>query len=58
MRDRTTFLISHRLNVFKNCDLVLAIGNGRVVQTDGFLAAARSAAAFGGYGLLHREQNR
>jgi ATP-binding cassette subfamily B protein len=58
MRDRTTFLISHRLNAFKNCDLMLVMEDGRVVQTADSLAAASSAPAFGGYTRLDREQNR
>src|SRR6266568_1361341 len=59
MRGRTTFLISHRPNAFKNCDLVLVMENGRLVaQTADILAAATSAATFGGYAGLDRERNR
>jgi len=59
MRGRTTFLISHRPNAFKNCDLVLVMENGRLVaQAADLLAAARSAVAFGGHALLDKEQNR
>jgi ATP-binding cassette subfamily B protein len=59
MRGRTTFLISHRPNAFKNCDLVLVMENGRLVaQTTDFLAAAGSTARFGGYAVLEKQQNR
>src|SRR5207245_606267 len=49
MQGRTTFLISHRPNAFKNCDVVLVVDNGRLVaQTTEFFALANSASGFSG----------
>ena len=32
MKGRTTFLISHRLNVFNDCDSILQMARGRLVE--------------------------
>ena len=32
MRGRTTFMIAHRLNTLKNCDLILVLENGRLLE--------------------------
>ena len=32
MRGRTTFMIAHRLNTLKNCDLILVLENGELVE--------------------------
>jgi ATP-binding cassette, subfamily B, bacterial len=34
MQDRTSFLISHRLNAFRNCDFVLDVERGRLSVVD------------------------
>jgi len=57
MQDRTTFLISHRPNAFKNCDVVLVVDNGRLVaQTSDFFALANSASGFSGGHVSAREE--
>ena len=49
MQGRTTFLISHRPNAFKNCDVVLVMEDGRLVaQTSDYFAPANSASGFSG----------
>ena len=48
MQGRTTFLISHRPNVFKNCDVVLVMEDGRLVaQTADYSTAMKYAGKFG-----------
>src|SRR5690606_1162535 len=32
MRNRTTFMIAHRLSTLRGCDLLLVLENGRLVQ--------------------------
>jgi ATP-binding cassette subfamily B protein len=32
MRDRTTFMIAHRLHTLKNCDMILVLDQGRLVD--------------------------
>jgi ATP-binding cassette subfamily B protein len=32
MRDKTTFMIAHRLNTLKNCDMILTLEHGRLVE--------------------------
>src|SRR5437762_3282183 len=57
MQGRTTFLISHRPNAFKNCDVVLVVDNGRLVaQTSDFFALANSASGFSGGHVSAREE--
>jgi ATP-binding cassette, subfamily B, bacterial len=49
MRGRTTFMIAHRLSTLKNCDVLLVIENGRLVEVTSDVAAAiRGALVFGG----------
>ena len=45
MRDRTSFLISHRLNALRNCDLVLQLERGRVNVVDTETVCPRSGDA-------------
>lgn len=52
MRGRTTFMIAHRLNTLKNCDLILVLNQGQLVEVRHSVAdvissspAAASAAA-------------
>ena len=33
MQGRTTFVIAHRLSTIVNCDMVVVLGEGRIVQT-------------------------
>ncbi len=57
MQDRTTFLISHRPNAFKNCDVVLVVDNGRLVaQASDFFTLANSASGFSGGQVSAREE--
>ena len=57
MQGRTTFLISHRPNAFKNCDVVLVVDNGRLVaQRSDFFALANSASGFSGGHVSAREE--
>ena len=32
MRDRTTFMIAHRLNTLKSCDLILVLDRGTLTE--------------------------
>jgi ATP-binding cassette subfamily B protein len=34
MRGRTTFIIAHRLNMLKRCDMLLQVENGRVTLAE------------------------
>ena len=57
MQGRTTFLISHRPNAFKNCDVVLVVDNGRLVaQASDFFTLANSASGFSGGQVSAREE--
>ena len=40
VRGRTTFVIAHRLSTVKNCDLILALKNGRLMAATSSLDAA------------------
>lgn len=33
MRDKTTFIVAHRLSTIKNADLILVMNNGSVIET-------------------------
>jgi ATP-binding cassette subfamily B protein len=33
MRGRTTFMIAHRMSTLENCDVMLELEHGRLVQT-------------------------
>jgi ABC-type bacteriocin/lantibiotic exporter with double-glycine peptidase domain len=39
MRGRTTFMIAHRLTTLENCDLLLVIEDGRLVDTTSDVSA-------------------
>jgi ATP-binding cassette subfamily B protein len=43
MEGRTTFMIAHRLSTLDNCDMVLTLEHGRLVNGRGEIAAAASA---------------
>jgi ABC-type multidrug transport system fused ATPase/permease subunit len=45
MRGRTTFMIAHRLNTLKNCDLILVLEHGQLVEIREAVPEALSAAA-------------
>ncbi len=45
MRGRTTFMIAHRLHTLKNCDIILVLENGRLVEARKDLPEQLSAAA-------------
>ncbi|MCV0397047.1 MAG: glucan ABC transporter ATP-binding protein/ permease [Rhizobiaceae bacterium] len=45
-RDRTTFIIAHRLSTVRNADLVLFMDNGRIVEAGGFDDLARQNGRF------------
>lgn len=40
MRGRTTFMISHRLSTLENCDVLLVIENGQLIETTSDVSAA------------------
>jgi ATP-binding cassette subfamily B protein len=49
MRGRTTFMVAHRLTTLENCDLLLVIEDGRLVDTTSDVSATvRDALALGG----------
>jgi ATP-binding cassette subfamily B protein len=49
MHGRTTFMIAHRLSTLKDCDLLLVIEQGRLVEVRSDVSAAiGSAVALGG----------
>jgi ATP-binding cassette subfamily B protein len=51
MRGRTTFMIAHRLSALKDCDLLLVIEHGRLVEVRSDVAAAiENEVALGGAG--------
>jgi ATP-binding cassette subfamily B protein len=39
MADRTTFIITHRLNTLRNCDLLLVIDNGQLTDISSDVSA-------------------
>jgi ATP-binding cassette subfamily B protein len=45
MRGRTTFMIAHRLNTLKNCDLILVLEHGKLVEVRKTVPELVSAAA-------------
>jgi ATP-binding cassette subfamily B protein len=45
MRGRTTFMIAHRLNTLKNCDLILVLDQGRLVEVRGNVPETLAATA-------------
>lgn len=45
MRGRTTFMIAHRLNTLKSCDLILVLEHGRLVEVRETVPEALLAAA-------------
>ena len=45
MRGRTTFMIAHRLHTLKNCDIILVLEHGRVVEVRKDLPEQLSAVA-------------
>jgi ABC-type bacteriocin/lantibiotic exporter with double-glycine peptidase domain len=45
MRGRTTFMIAHRLSTLKNCDLILVLSQGELVEIRPTLPQELSAAA-------------
>ena len=54
-RDRTVLIIAHRLSAIRQCDTIVALENGRIVERgshDELLAAG------GRYATLHAQQNR
>jgi ATP-binding cassette subfamily B protein len=57
MRGRTTFMIAHRLTTLENCDLLLVIEDGRLVDTTSDVSATvQDALALGGLGAsIHGE---
>jgi ABC-type multidrug transport system fused ATPase/permease subunit len=51
MRGRTTFMIAHRLTTLENCDLLLVIEDGRLVDATSEVAlTVQDALALGGLG--------
>ena len=49
MQGRTTFMIAHRLTTLENCDLLLVIEGGRLVDvTSDVSATVQDALALGG----------
>ena len=32
-KNRTTFIIAHRLSTVKNCDIIVALDKGKIVET-------------------------
>jgi len=45
MRGRTTFMIAHRLNTLKNCDLILVLDQGELVEVRHSLPEAFAGSA-------------
>jgi ATP-binding cassette subfamily B protein len=45
MRGKTTFMIAHRLRTLKNCDIILVLENGKLVEVRRDLPEHLSAAA-------------
>jgi ABC-type multidrug transport system fused ATPase/permease subunit len=45
MAGRTTFMIAHRLNTLKSCDLILVLDQGRLVEVNWCKAEMHSRAA-------------
>jgi ATP-binding cassette, subfamily B, bacterial len=45
MRGRTTFMIAHRLNTLNNCDLILVLEQGRLVEVRESVPEAMTASA-------------
>jgi ABC-type multidrug transport system fused ATPase/permease subunit len=45
MRGRTTFMIAHRLNTLNNCDLILVLEQGRLVEVRGRVPETLAATA-------------
>jgi ATP-binding cassette, subfamily B, bacterial len=45
MRGRTTFMIAHRLNTLNNCDLILVLEQGRLVEVRGSVPETLAATA-------------
>jgi ATP-binding cassette, subfamily B, bacterial len=50
MHDRTTFMIAHRLSALKDCDLLLVIERGRLVEVRSDVSAAIESAVVPGGG--------
>jgi ATP-binding cassette, subfamily B, beta-glucan exporter len=45
-RDRTTFIIAHRLSTVRDADLVLVLNEGRIVESGSYQALRRSSGQF------------
>jgi ATP-binding cassette subfamily B protein len=45
-RNRTTFVIAHRLTTVRNADLILVLENGRIVEQGGYEELVRRGGAF------------
>ena len=45
MRGKTTFMIAHRLHTLKNCDIILVLEHGRLIEIRKDLPEQLSAAA-------------
>ena len=63
MRDRTTFVIAHRLSTVRNATRILVFENGRVVESGTFDELVRRGGAFAALARAQfltegREQNR
>ena len=57
MEGRTSFMIAHRLSTLENCDVLLVLDDGRLVDvTLDVLAAVEYALTSGGLeAVIHRE---
>jgi ATP-binding cassette subfamily B protein len=63
MKDRTTFVIAHRLSTVRNATRILVFENGRMVETGTFDELVRRGGAFAALAKAQfltegREQNR
>ena len=47
-RNRTTFIIAHRLSTVRSADLILVLRDGRIVERGGFAELLRSGGVFAG----------